>query len=68
MISLSKESVKLAHCIFTAELIAFFNRVNFADDVNDVVLHDIAFTFLILKLVKCEVKLTWDVTFTCWWP
>jgi len=54
MISFSKESVKLAHRIFTAELIAFFNRVNFADDVNDVVLHDIAFT--------------WDVTFTCWWP
>ena len=45
MISLSQESIKLAHRVFIAELVAFFNRVNFADDVDDVVLHDIAFTF-----------------------
>ena len=45
MISLSQVSVKLAHLIFTTEQIAFVNRVNFADNVDDVVPHDVAFTF-----------------------
>ena len=61
MISLSQVSVKLAHRVFTAEQVAFVNRVNFVDRIDDVVVHYVAFAFWFNGLLWGRISSTYYI-------